>query len=284
MANAAVEDAVREAAAETTAADVETPAVAEAATETAAAETPAAGSEPEAGEETPAADSGADDAGGEQPDWRDKELKRKHAKLKEAERREAEMQQRIADLERLAAGAQPANGEGAETPAPQMPTQRAQTFTQEEVRREAARLLEEQNYQNALIETNTSGQKAYGQKWTRALENLATFGEVEVGTMQAIMATDNPHKVLYELGANPADYQRIMDLPPARRHTEFVKLSLKPEPRVAVSQAPAPVEPLRGGGTTGRSLEDKMRDDKINDDEWYRAWEEHQAAKAKKRA
>lgn len=290
MSTAAIDDAVREAT------DTTPPVPAAAAPPSNEAPAPKEGDEPAAPKtEEPAAkvEEGATEAkaesaeGGEaeQPDWRDKELKRKHAKLKEAEREKAELAQRVADLERIAQGLQPAaNAEGTEPAAAAAPPARPATYTQDEIRREAARLVEQQNFDNAVREIGETGQKTYGQKWTRALENLATFGEVDPTVMKSIMATDKPEKVFYELGANPAEYQRIMELTPERRHTEFVKLSLKAEARPAVSNAPAPVEPLRGTPAVGRSLEDKLRDDKMSDDEWNRAWDEHMAARAKKRA
>lgn len=293
MSTAAIDDAVREAT------DTPPPPAPAAAAAPAANEVPPPkeGDEPAAKTEEPAAKveegateakaEGAEGEAAEQPDWRDKELKRKHAKLKEAEREKAELAQRVADLERIAQGLQPAAGaEGTEPAAAPAaaPPARPATYTQDEIRREAARLVEQQNFDNAVREIGETGQKTYGQKWTRALENLATFGEVDPTVMKSIMATDKPEKVFYELGANPAEYQRIMELTPERRHTEFVKLSLKAEARPAVSNAPAPVEPLRGTPAVGRSLEDKLRDDKMSDDEWNRAWDEHMAARAKKRA
>jgi hypothetical protein len=188
-------------------------------------------------------------------DWRDKELKRKHAKLKETERLLAEKDREIEDLRTLAQ--RPAASDtGAATTT-------TQGMSQEDVKREAARMVAEQNYNQALVDTNSAGQKAYGKDWERALENLTTLGTVDLDTMQGILATDAPHKVLLELGTNPAEYQRIMDLPPARRQTEFVKLSLK-ENKTKVSDAPEPVDQIKNRVTTTTELSDK--DD---DETWY---------------
>lgn len=206
----------------------------------------------------------AEDVPVQTQDWRDKELKRKHAQIKERERQIAEYEKRIADLEVLAQRApQATNGETQSSveltkPAPQM--------TQAQIQVEARKLFEQQQYQDNLLRINTAGETSYKDQWAKALENLATFGEFETGTMQSIMATDAPEKVLYELGKNPAEYQRIMELPAPRRHTEFVKLSLKQEaPKPKPSNAPAPTEPVQARVAPSSELSDK--DD---DETWYK--------------
>ena len=209
------------------------------------------------------------------PKWVNRELGQKQKQIREAKEQLAAKDQEIEDLRRLAA--KPKDGETAPEPT-------VKRYTEADVKAEAARLRAEEQYGEQLVTTNTQGEKAFGKNWERALTNLAAFGEVPVGTMQGIMATDAPHKVLYELGKNPDEYQRIMDLPPLKRQSEFVKLSLKQDaPKPKPSAAPDPVEPLRGKAAP-TSLDDKLLDDSLSPDEWNAAWEAREAEKFRKRA
>lgn len=196
----------------------------------------------------------------EQVDWKDRELKRKHAQIKERDRQLAEQAQKIADLEALAN--RPADGKE-ET----VLTTRQQPLSEAEIERRVQQKYEQDKYNQDLVTINDAGIKNYGKEWDAALGNLATMGNVEIPTINAIRATDDPAKVLYELGKNPAEYQRIMELSPARQANEFAKLALKAAPKKTVSAAPEPVETIRTRATPS----DAMPEDSVTDDEWY-AW------------
>lgn len=211
------------------------------------------------------------------PDWRDKELKRKHAKLKELERTLAEREKEAADL-RAIAEARPATIAAAPEAPVELP-RAPQSMTPAQIQEAARQLREQERYQENLVKINQAGETAYKAEWAKALENLATLGVVEQDTMQAILGTDAPEKVLYELGKNPAEYQRIMDLPKNRQHTEFVKLSLKQEaPKPKPSSAPAPTEPIQARVQPSSELSDK--DD---DDTWYKKRAAMRSARRKER-
>jgi hypothetical protein len=198
----------------------------------------------------------------EQEDWRAKQLGRQHRKLKEAERELAEKNQRIADLEAL-------TQQKTETaPQPQL--------TQAQIQAEARKLRDADRYRESLVAINQAGEKNYKGDWAKSLENLSQLGTVEMPTMQGILATDDPAKVLYELGKNPSEYLRIMELPPARQQTEFVKLSLKTQTAKKVSEAPEPVDAVRG-----RVQPSTLPTDTDSDEDWYRKWNEHRSKKAK---
>lgn len=212
------------------------------------------------------------------PDWKDKELKKKHAQIKDKDRKLAEREQELADMRVLLeqrVAAPPAEGE---QPAPRTAPV-APSATQAQIQEAARQLREQERYQENLATTNAAGEKAYGKDWGAALENLATLGTVEADVMTGILATDAPQKVLFELGKRPEEMQRIMELPPARRQTEFVKLSLKETPKQPVSQAPAPTEPI-----SGRVSPSAVPSDNDDDDTWYAKWNAMQEAKRKKSA
>lgn len=219
-------------------------------------------------EEAPASEAPASEEEPVDPEilWRNKELNKKHAQIKERDRQIAEQAQRIADLEAIAQRASAETTTEEMAPAELTRPSQSPKLTQEQIQAEARKLFEQQQYQDNLLRINSAGEKTYKADWTKALENLATFGEFETGTMQSIMATDAPEKVLYELGKNPGEYQRIMELPAPRRHTEFVKLSLKQEaPKPKPSNAPAPTEPIQARVSPSTELSDK--DD---DETWYK--------------
>lgn len=192
-------------------------------------------------------------------DWRDKEIKRKHAKLKETERETERLRKENDDLRALAQ----ARAEGKDTP----PEPKAAPIPQDEIQRQARALRDQERYQEQLQSTNSAGESEYKDKWGKALDKLATFGTVDPADMTAILNTDNPAKVLYELGSNPAEYQRLMDLPPAKRLTEIVKISMKETPKAApnISKAPPPTEPV--GNRVSPEVD--LRSEKTSDTDWY---------------
>lgn len=90
--------------------------------------------------------------------------------------------------------------------------------------------------------------------------------------MQIVMETDDPSKVLYELGSDPNRAQAIMAMPPAKRAVEIAKLSVVPAAKPAptpLSNAPRPVQPVEGSARPNGEPAD-------NDDDatWFRKREE----------
>ena len=230
---------------------------------------------PPAGETPPAA------AGS--PDWRDREIKRKHAQLQEEKRQRVELQASLDAasemLKRLqepdgatpAAGAAPAaRRESAATPA----------SNEDAIKAAATRMVAQQNFDSAANTADTTGKERYKTEWDKVTSTLTTLGGFDVDTMQGILATDDPAKVLYELGTKPEQYQRIMDLPPARRLADMVKLGL-PEPKVAKrpSDAAEPIEPV-GGRNRG---DPTALSDELDDDAWYARRKKQKDARFKAR-
>ncbi len=245
------------------------------------------GNEPPAGDDTGGDQGGADDTGGDQggddaakiaadkaaadaaaaaapaDTWKDREIRRKHAQLQEAKRREAE---KDAELETLRAIAERRNapaGDGATSPPPPPPQP---SLSRDDVQQEAQRIVAQQNFDNAANAADASGRTRYKADWDKATDTLKTLGGFDGPTMTAILATDDPAQVLYLLGSKPEEYQRIMELPEARRQNELVKLGIPvPVKKVAPSNAAAPVDSLQ---TRPRADGDSL-DDKLDDDTWY---------------
>jgi len=201
----------------------------------------------------------------EAEDWRDKEIRKKHRQIKERDDRIAHLERENGDLRTIAEkGGKLEVGPAA---------------TQEEIQRAAQQIVQQQTYQSQLSDINEKGTKTYGASWEKSLERLATFGTMDPNDMTAIMATDDPAKVLHEMGTNPKEFQRIMELPPARRQTEYVKISLKAPETKQVSKAPAPTNGIKQTVQPSADLSDKD-----SDDDWYRKREAQRQAKFAKRA
>lgn len=193
------------------------------------------------------------------PDWRDKELARKHAKLKERERELDQIRKERDDALALAQARVDGKEPTEQKPAPQI--------GQDEIQRQARALRDAERYQEQLTSTNSAGETTYGDKWGKALDKLSTFGQIDPADMTAILNTDNPAKVLFEFGNNPAEYQRLMDLPPAKRLTEIVKISMKetPKPATNISKAPPPTESV--GSRVNPEVD--LTSAKTDDADWY---------------
>jgi hypothetical protein len=218
---------------------------------------------------------------GHVPDWRDREIATKHRKLVEQRaeadrlRQENEALRQLAERARQAAPA-PTSGQPAPQPAPQPQPgpQRGQFPTQQEfeqaVQRETSVRTEQAQFNAAAETADAKGRTDYGPAWDKARENIVNYGGFDQDTMFGILSTDNPAKVIHDLGTNPENLVRVMNLPPHKRLAELVKLSIapaaapKPKP---LSNAPAPVEQVGGRANQGDPTELK---DELEDAEWYR--------------
>jgi len=223
--------------------------------------------ESEGGETDEATDPPAGDPPASKTDWRDKELDRKHAQIQQAKREKAELEHRLADAEALLsrAGKKPGEADAGDDATERQPAQNG-GLSQDDVERAAARQIAARDFNNAANEADQKGRKTYAKDWDKVTATLKTLGGFEPEDMQGILATDDPAKVLHTLGSKPEEYHRIMDLPPAKRLAEMVKMALPaPKPKNKPSQAAAPVAPVGGRTRTGGT---ELRDD-LSDDDWY---------------
>lgn len=219
------------------------------------------GGETDEGAAAPVGEQSGEPAAAPKEDWKDKELRRKHAQNQQTKRRLEEVERENADLRAIAdrSGKKPDAAAGAGETAP------AAGLTQEDVDRAAARQIAERDFNNEANKADQAGRKNY-KDWDKATDTLKTLGGFDPETMQSLLATDDPAKVLHTLGSKPDEYHRVMDLPPAKRLAEMIKMALPaPKQKNPPSKAAAPVAPVgartRQGGTD-------LRDD-LSDDDWY---------------
>lgn len=216
---------------------------------------PDAEATPETAEAEPPAEQVVEEAA---PDWKDRELGSKHRqiqKLKDELARERSEKEALKALtDRVA---------GSETPT--QPLQ--QTISQSDIDAAADRKIAHDRYVEDCNKTAETGEKAYGTEWRGAVQNLELLGGFDPDTMTGLLATDDPAKVLFELGKNPDNYHRIMQLPSAKRIIEMGKLAMTPVATKKVSEAPAPVNPVGGRAAPAPTT----LNDNMSDDEWYAA-------------
>lgn len=194
-------------------------------------------------------------------DWKDKELKKKHAQIMEARRQLEAKEKEIENLRALTANGQP--------------VQPIQPVLSPDVQTAARQLVDQEKYIDACNATASVGEGRYKTDWKEAISNLETLGGFDMTTMKGLLATDDPAKVLYEIGKNPDHYHRIMEMAPERRIIEMSKIAMRPEQPKKISEAPAPVNPVGGrAAPAATTLTDNM-----DDDAWYAARSAQRRAK-----
>ena len=204
------------------------------------------------------------------PDWREKELKAKHRQLQDAKRRESELQRELEAAKALAAKFNQSTERQPEFAPNVVPV--------DQVEKRAQELIAQQRYLDDCNKTAQKGETLYGQGWKEAVSNLEMLGGFDQPTMNGALATDDPAKVLFELGKNPDHYHRIMEMPLERRIIEMSKLAMQPTQAKKVSEAPPPVNPVGGrAAPAAATLRDDMDDDtyhKIRMAQRAKRWEE----------
>lgn len=178
--------------------------------------------------------------------------------IREAERVKAELAQANSELERLRAGGQtpPASGTSATPPA--APLARV-VAPQADVDARARQMLFDQR----CVEVANEGKKAHTD-FDAALDALRGVSPLidAIGRpalpqtlIEAAIETGLGSEVLYALGKNTAEADRIMTLPPVKQAVEVARFAegLRPRsdgagaPEARVSGAPPPIKPVVNG-------------------------------------
>jgi len=119
-------------------------------------------------------------------------------------------------------------------------------------------------------ECNTAylkGKEMFGD-FDDALKNLGMLGldgDSFAGVFETALATDSPHQVLYKLGQNPDEAEKILAMSPAKMAIAFAKLAAAP-PKIekTISAAPPPNRPLGGS----QKIDAVLRDEE-SDEAWF---------------
>lgn len=211
----------------------------------------------------------------EQRDWRDREINRKHRQLKQKETELEEIRRERDELRALAQKVGAGSGAGADKggdKGDQGDPKRSQFSSEAEFNAAVEAVVQKRETARMLAQVSERGVKDYGEEaFSRTLDRLQELGGFTPEDMTfLLLGTDDPARVMHELGTKPETYQKLMDMTPERRKAEFVKIASAPKPKKAVSDAPPPIDPIRGGAG---AQDDDIYDDKkkMTDEQWYAA-------------
>lgn len=238
-----------------------------------------------ASESEPAAqpENEAPDAGTEQPDdtepkaeteeeekpkapktpWYERRLSQQSAKIADLARQTENLAREKADLEaRIAGNGERQPGETEKPPMTQVDIDRL-------VELRAQEHAKIQSFNQACDKTFEVGSTEFPD-FQHAVNTLKAMGTMQPETVQVVLdaAGDNAHKVLYQLGKNPEEAERIFSLSPVKMAVELSKLGAsapgkQPPP---LSKAPDPIKPISGNAVVTPD------DGKLSDDEWWRRY------------
>lgn len=200
-----------------------------------------------------------------QPDWRDKRI--------------ATLTRRLRELQQ-----QPQQP-------PQQPPQ-SQVPEQALIDQRARELAAIQDFNRRCDETALSGRAQFGEEaFNGRISNLQKLSDPtdQMSVQQynnlllAALETGEADRLLYELGADLNEAQRILGMSPTKMAVELTKRATKPP--VQVSTAPRPITPVGGRPASHERIEpdDPDRSDHLSTSEWMRRREAQLSAKAQSR-
>lgn len=132
-------------------------------------------------------------------------------------------------------------------------------FTEQDVQRKAAEMLESERIAQRANDIAANGEKEFqdfGGKVRAVMSEVELFDRSGRMTplMEVIAEADKPHAILNYLGENPDIAGEIADLSIARQARRIAQIEAElsrpkdPPPPKAVSKAPKPIEPVKPGG------------------------------------
>lgn len=150
-----------------------------------------------------------------------------------------------------------------------------------EAERVASLRLAQQSFNAKCNDVEDKGSKAFGAKWGAAKAQLAILddeGRIPLDLLTTALETDDPAKVLYELGSDIEKATEFMAMTPLRRAIAMAKIAEAKAPVRQQSRAPAPVDPIGGKGSG-----DDRPSDRDSDEEWNRKEEARERRLAEQR-
>jgi hypothetical protein len=138
---------------------------------------------------------------------------------------------------------------------------------------------------NAVAEQGRKDFPDFNARLTAITATINGQDEAEVvaynEVIAAAMETGQAHKIIYALGADPGEYQRLMKLSPVKRAMELGTMAAKLVNEKEPSNLPPPINPInsRGEHYEGITPDDPKRGTKLPMKEWMRLREEQARAK-----
>lgn len=131
------------------------------------------------------------------------------------------------------------------------PAQRQPPVQQPQDLQAMAAQIAAQNEFNKQVGDEVSRGRTIHQDFDQVAANLQRFGELPRTFVEAAIATGKGADVMYHLGSDIAEADRILSMPPMQQAVALAQLAggLKaPEPVKKATSAPAPITPKIGGG------------------------------------
>lgn len=239
------------------------------------------------GEATPPANAGADGTppAAQQPDRAQQRMNQlvaerwaERRRAEEAENRSRLLQEQLNQTrEALQPAAVDANGQ------PVVPAVQPQRREQPADLQAMARQIAEQNEFNRQVADEVAKgrdvTKGGHADFDQVAANLQRFGELPRTFVEAALATGKGADVMYHLGGDIAEADRILSMPPIQQAVALATLAqgLKPMIAKTVTSAPNPVTPKVGGGRTTNTP--TLEDENMSTEAWIALREKQLAAK-----
>lgn len=162
-----------------------------------------------------------------------------------------------------------------------------ETLTQEDVDRraneKAQQIADTQRMNDRCNEIAKQGAKEFKGDFDKAMAEVHGITPLfdrqgrPQPLMQAILETDEPHKVLHYLGTNPDVAEELADMSPLRaaRKLGQIEIDLAKKPESKPSNAPKPLSPVKSGAAGGSP-------DPAKDPEGWARWRNEQMRGARK--
>lgn len=135
----------------------------------------------------------------------------------------------------------------------------------------AAQLAQQRAFDESCNKVFEEGSKSFPD-FQDALSNFKLLGGLPPVLIEAAIETDNAANVLYQLGKNPGEADRILRMSPTKMAVAVAKLASKPAEPLSVSKAPPPIKPIAGNGKVETDPE------KMPVEQWMK-WDEERQAK-----
>lgn len=167
------------------------------------------------------------------------------------------------------------------------PVDEQETLTAEDVERradeKARAMTETQRVNDRCNEIAKQGAKEFKGEFDKALAEVGSITPLfdakgkPQPLMQAILETDEPHKVLHYLGTNPDVAEELADMSPLRaaRKLGQIERDMAAKPESKPSSAPKPLQPVKAAAAGGSP-------DPSKDPEGWAKWRNEQLRGARR--
>lgn len=194
-------------------------------------------------------------------------------RAEEAENRSRLLQEQLNQTREALQPQVDANGQPVVPAAPQ-----ARREAPQDLQAMAAQIAANNDFNRQVADEVQKGRTSH-QDFDQVAANLQRFGELPRTFVEAAMATGKGADVMYHLGGDIGEADRILSLPPIQQAVALATLAQTIKPAVAktVTSAPNPVSPKVGSSKTTNTP--SLEDENMSTEAWIALREKQLAAK-----